>query len=201
MTEREKALEAALRDIARQRKTDEMPREDRHNGDFEGACDTMIDVARAALAMPATVDGADFLRGWEAGREAAVESVEQADNAKCLTCGRSRKDHHYRHPFRPDRMTDAPERIWLQDAGDYAVAKRAMDDLTWCYMPIDEHDTEYIRADIHEAEVLRLREALREIVEHTRNSGIEVGTVGERVAERCEETALAALRAKLEEKQ
>jgi hypothetical protein len=43
------------------------------------------------------------------------------------------------------------------------------------------------------AEVLRLREALREIIEHTRNSGIEVGTVGERVAERCEETALAAL--------
>jgi len=72
MNDREKALEAALRDIARQRKTDEMPREDRRNGDFEGACDTMIDVARAALAMPATVDGADFLRGWEAGRDAAA---------------------------------------------------------------------------------------------------------------------------------
>jgi hypothetical protein len=76
MTEREKALEAALRDIARQRKTDEMPREDRHNGDFEGACDTMIDVARAALAMPATVDGADFLRGWEAGRDAAADALQ-----------------------------------------------------------------------------------------------------------------------------
>jgi hypothetical protein len=75
MSEREKALEAALRDIARQRKTDEMPREDRHNGDFEGACDTMIDVARAALAMPSTVDGADFLRGWEAGRDAAKKAA------------------------------------------------------------------------------------------------------------------------------
>jgi hypothetical protein len=73
MTDREKALEAALRDIARQRKTDEMPREDRRNGDFEGACDTMIDVARAALAMPATVDRAS----WEAGRDAAAAECER----------------------------------------------------------------------------------------------------------------------------
>jgi len=70
MNDREKALEAALRDIARQRKTDEMPREDRHNGDFEGACDTMIDVARAAIAMPATERTA-----WEAGRDAAEKAV------------------------------------------------------------------------------------------------------------------------------
>jgi hypothetical protein len=63
MNDREKALEAALRDIARQRKTDEMPREDRRNGDFEGACDTMIDVARAALAMPAT-DRASWETAW-----------------------------------------------------------------------------------------------------------------------------------------
>jgi hypothetical protein len=74
MNDREKALEAALRDIARQRKTDEMPREDRRNGDFEGACDTMIDVARAALAMPATVDRA----GWEASiRSAAIREFCQ----------------------------------------------------------------------------------------------------------------------------
>jgi hypothetical protein len=79
MTDREKALEAALRDIARQRKTDEMPREDRHNGDFEGACDTMIDVARAALAMPATVNRAS----WEAGRDAAAYKL----SSMCQKCG------------------------------------------------------------------------------------------------------------------
>lgn len=74
MTEREKALEATLHEIARQKKTDEMSREERYNGDFEGAYDTCIDTARhalAALAMPATVDRAS----WEAGRDAAAATA------------------------------------------------------------------------------------------------------------------------------
>ncbi len=44
------ALEAALKDIARQKKTDELETEaDAEYADFEGAYDTMIDLARAAL--------------------------------------------------------------------------------------------------------------------------------------------------------
>jgi malonyl CoA-acyl carrier protein transacylase len=34
-----------------------------------------IDIARAALAAPATAQGDDFLRGWEAGRDAAAHCV------------------------------------------------------------------------------------------------------------------------------
>lgn len=46
-------------------------------------------------------------------------------------------------------MSDAPERIWLQDAGDYAAAEKL--EVTWCVNPVDDADTEYIRADIHAA--------------------------------------------------
>jgi hypothetical protein len=42
-------------------------------------------------------------------------------------------------------MGDAPERIFLQDAGDYARA--AAFEVTWCVEPQDDADTEYIRAD------------------------------------------------------
>lgn len=44
-------------------------------------------------------------------------------------------------------------------------------------------------------EVQALVEALREIFRHCQNNGIEVATVGERVIERCEYTALSALAA------
>lgn len=40
----------------------------------------------------------------------------------------------------------APERIWLQDAGDYSRARAAGDDLTWCDQPVDEGDSPYILA-------------------------------------------------------
>lgn len=39
----------------------------------------------------------------------------------------------------------APERIYLQDAGDYS--KAAALEVTWCVEPQDDGDTEYIRAD------------------------------------------------------
>ena len=54
-------------------------------------------------------------------------------------------------------MTDAPERIFLQDAGDYARA--AAFEVTWCVEPQDDADTEYIRADKVAALV---EEAIRE---------------------------------------
>jgi hypothetical protein len=43
-------------------------------------------------------------------------------------------------------MSEAPERIFLQDAGDYERAARF--DVTWCVEPQDDADTEYVRADL-----------------------------------------------------
>lgn len=45
-------------------------------------------------------------------------------------------------------MNDAPERIWLQDDGDYSKARLALSDLTWCEDQINDADTEYRRADL-----------------------------------------------------
>jgi hypothetical protein len=56
----------------------------------------------------------------------------------------------------------APERIWLQDAGDYDAA-RACHEVTWCTSAVDARDTEYVRADVHDRVVLLLREALEEL--------------------------------------
>lgn len=57
----------------------------------------------------------------------------------------------------------APERIWLQDAGDFAGARAALEDVTWCADPVDDDDTGYVRADIHDRVVALLREALVEL--------------------------------------
>lgn len=38
-----------------------------------------------------------------------------------------------------------PDRIWLQDAGDYEGA--AEFEVTWCIEPQDDGDTEYVRRD------------------------------------------------------
>jgi hypothetical protein len=69
MSEREKALEAAL-----------LRWQSYGCPDCSGDCGSanppvfccIMQETRAALAMPSTVDGADFLRGWEAGRDAAA---------------------------------------------------------------------------------------------------------------------------------
>lgn len=49
-------------------------------------------------------------------------------------------------------MTDAPERIWLQDDGDYEGARNSMagtdTGVTWCDTQINDNDSEYIRADL-----------------------------------------------------
>jgi hypothetical protein len=49
-------------------------------------------------------------------------------------------------------MSDAPERIWLQDDGDYEGARDAMmgtdTGVTWCDTRVNDSDTEYLRADL-----------------------------------------------------
>lgn len=66
-------------------------------------------------------------------------------------------------------MTDktSPERIWLNTAGSYADAHEAYlhteTGVTWCDIPQDDDDQEYVRADrieALEAENARLWEAL-----------------------------------------
>jgi hypothetical protein len=57
----------------------------------------------------------------------------------------------------------APDCIWLQDAGDYAAARATPEDVTWCATPVNDDDTGYVRADIHDRVVALLREALVEL--------------------------------------
>lgn len=61
----------------------------------------------------------------------------------------------------------APERIWLQDAGDWsgamAAARASCEGVTWCEHPVHENDTAYVRADVHDQVVALLREALDEL--------------------------------------
>jgi len=56
-------------------------------------------------------------------------------------------------------ITTAPERIWLQDNGDFDAAS----EVTWCQHRIDDNDTEYIRADLAavpaQVKVLAMRDA------------------------------------------
>lgn len=47
----------------------------------------------------------------------------------------------------------APERIWLQDGGDFDAAS----EVTWCQHSIDDADTEYIRADLAAVQPARVR--------------------------------------------
>jgi hypothetical protein len=56
----------------------------------------------------------------------------------------------------------APERIWLQDAGDYDAA-RSSNEVTWCDCAVDALDTEYVRADVYERMVLLMREVVEEL--------------------------------------
>ncbi len=70
----------------------------------------------------------------------------------------------------------APERIWLQDAGDYDHA--AQFEVTWCAEPQDDADTEYIRADLPPAladalalpEIAAMVEAAKNVVAACRKS-------------------------------
>lgn len=75
--------EAALRDIARQKKTDEMDTEyDVEYADFEGGYNAIIDVARVALRavqpspMEARMSDNDFIRRGDAARAVALCSAE-----------------------------------------------------------------------------------------------------------------------------
>lgn len=54
-----------------------------------------------------------------------------------------------------------PERIYLQDAGDYS--KAAAFEVTWCVEPQDDDDTEYVRADA-------VAEMIRQAVESEREA-------------------------------
>jgi hypothetical protein len=59
-------------------------------------------------------------------------------------------------------MTDAPERIWLQDDGEWSDDAYVAGEITWCDHAINEADTRYIRADIAEAEKRAARSAAYE---------------------------------------
>lgn len=62
-------------------------------------------------------------------------------------------------------MSDAPERIWLNDGGDYEAAKEAMmyaEGVTWCEHQIEDGDTEYVRADLIKG---ARRKALEEVAD------------------------------------
>lgn len=59
-------------------------------------------------------------------------------------------------------MSDAPERIWLQDDGDYSKARLALSDLTWCEDQINDADTEYRRADLPPTDAARVDSLVEE---------------------------------------
>lgn len=73
----------------------------------------------------------------------------------------------------------APKRIWLQDAGDYDSAMSSSDDVTWCVSPMDDRDTEYIRADLPRpqdaARIAELEAALERIAAMDRRSHYRCG--------------------------
>lgn len=50
-------------------------------------------------------------------------------------------------------ITTAPERIWLQDGGDFDAAS----EVTWCQHSIDDADTEYVRADLAAVQPAKVR--------------------------------------------
>ena len=67
MSDREKALEAVLERVESELSV--FMRAGVSDSECPGWVEDLHSAARAALAMPATVDRADFLRGWESGPE------------------------------------------------------------------------------------------------------------------------------------
>ena len=51
-------------------------------------------------------------------------------------------------------MKDIPERIWLQPGEPHDLVESfhdlPMSEVSWCSDQIDEHDIEYVRADLYE---------------------------------------------------
>jgi hypothetical protein len=76
MSDREKALEAARKLADCVEKWADHDGEHEYHAAVLPVLNALADF-RAALAMPATVDRADFLRGWEAGRDAAAAECER----------------------------------------------------------------------------------------------------------------------------
>jgi len=72
-----------------------------------------------------------------------------------------------RIPMTSDTQNTAPERIWLQDAGDYTGAKQATwnsdTGVTWCEDQINDDDTGYVRDDLHTRVVAERDEALNQL--------------------------------------
>ena len=50
-------------------------------------------------------------------------------------------------------MSDAPERIWLQDDGEWCEDSFLSGEISWCDCSVNEHDTEYLRRDLSLAHV------------------------------------------------
>ena len=46
------------------------------------------------------------------------------------------------------QSTKAPERIWLQDGGEWSDEAYFAGEITWCDSEVDSNDTEYVRADL-----------------------------------------------------
>lgn len=47
-----------------------------------------------------------------------------------------------------DANTKAPERIWLQDGGEWSDEAYFAGEITWCDSEVNSNDTEYVRADL-----------------------------------------------------
>jgi hypothetical protein len=74
--------------------------------------------------------------------------------------------------------TKAPERIYLQDGCDdpdcmEGLANGAYQGVTWCTDRIHDNDTQYVRADIHAAEIERLTAALAHAQHQEQMLGID----------------------------
>jgi len=51
-------------------------------------------------------------------------------------------------------MSDAPDRIWLQDDGKWSEDAHLHGEITWCQDKINDGDTEYIKSSLVPAHVL-----------------------------------------------
>ena len=59
------------------------------------------------------------------------------------------------------KQMEAPERIWLQDDGDWQLYDHGDEHVTWCQDKVNDNDTEYVRADLLAEAVEALRKMKR----------------------------------------
>jgi hypothetical protein len=76
-------------------------------------------------------------------------------------------------------MSDAPERIWLQDDGDFKGAQAAWAEITWCESQVKDADTEYVRADLCDPLADPRVRALMEAVDRYNQAAEAIGGCGD----------------------